>query len=392
MAGYNLTQFVKPFLDRPTANPNQTIGQVLEYTDSSHKPIYVFENNKFMGIVSAYQSLYHSYHAPYTKKVISEFKQTPQLTARSSLYEVIRAMRDTRLYELPIFDSSKNIQGIVTADDIMRAIIDDEIISTYLVDCIETKKAVSRPHKGTIKDVFHLLRTKGISRVVLTDSNGKVDGIISRADIKTAFIRPTPRQRFRGPIENESTQFFYDEEIYREDDPIDRYSTTNVFTMPDTTPIQEVIKNLIESDYKSIVLVDADFKPTKFLSTKDIIHCLASFEPDVDIPIIFKKPDNSVDKTLVEKSEQKITDMVKKLSKVQDIMKVDVAVDQQKYSNQKTAAFKTTIHLDIPGNNVTASAERKKYIDSIHDALSIAEKQFMKQSKYTYHKTQSSPE
>lgn len=391
MAGYSIKQFIEPFTDRPIAEPSKTIGQVLEYTNSSHRPIYVFDNDKFMGVVSAYQTLYHTYHAPYTKKVVSEIKKTPQLTKKSSLYEIIRSMRDTRLYELPVLDKNGNILGVVTAEKIMNAVINDEMISTYLVDCIEIKSPISRPHKGTIKDVFHLVRTKGISRIILTDSKGKVDGIVTRSDIKTAFIRPTPRQRFRGLSEKQYSQFFDEEEIYREDDPIERYSTTNVFTLPDSSSKREVIKKLIESEFKSVVLVDAQHKPSGFLSLKDIIHCLASFEPDVEIPINFKKPDNTVDEKQIEKAQLKVEHLVKKLSKIKQIIKVDVAIDQQKYTNQKTASFRTNIHIDIPGTNITANAESKQYLDSVQDALALAEKQFMRSSKITHHKSQASP-
>ncbi len=387
MARYSIEQFIKPFEDKPIASPDKTLGQVLEYTKSSHKPIYVFDNKHYKGVISAYHAIYHNYHAPYTKKVISELLQTPNLTKESSLFDVLRAMLDTRLYELPILDDKGDIAGIVHVVDIMRQLIHDPMISTYLVECIEIPPVTTHPSEGTVKDIFKLLRTKGISRIVLTDSHDKVRGIVTRSDIKTAFLRPIHRPRYRGITETEKNHIFDDEEIYRIDDPISRYAQTNVFTISDDKSTREILNTLIQSDQRSLVIVDALNHPTSIVSLKNILHCLATFEPDVDIPIVFEKPNGTVTDRQIEKAQEKIEIMVKKLSKIRDIMKVEIAIDEQKYANQKVAVFKTSMQLDIPGNNVIVTAEGRDYIDSINDAIALAEKQFIKYTKRTYHKS-----
>lgn len=388
MAGYTVSQFIEPFENRPTTSPDQTIGQVLEATDSSHKPVYVFDGKKYLGVISAFQSIYHNYHAPHTKKVVSELLHTPTITDDSTLYEAIRSMMDTRLYELPVVDANKKLTGVITIDTILKEIAQDKMISTFITECIEYKEPVVRRHEGTIEDVFHLLREKGISRIVLTDSLGKVNGIISRSDIQIAFFRPVDRQRFRGPAEDSRTTLFDSEEVYREDDPIERYSQKSVFTLSSELPKREIIKQLIESEYRSVVLVDKTQKPVGFLSLRDIIHCLATLEPEVTTPIVFKKPDDTVTDIQVEKAQKKVEHMVKKLSKIKPIEKVEVAVNQQKYANEKVAEFQTRITISMKGQNVMVSAASKEYVDSIQNTISIAEQKFIKNTKHTYHKTQ----
>lgn len=391
MAEISIAQFIKPFENKPIASPDQTIGQVLEYTDSSHKPIYVFDGEQYKGVVSAYSALYHNFHAPYTKKVISDLLHTPYLTKESTLHEVIRAMLDTRLYELPILDKDRQITGVIHAMDIMRELIHDPMVSTYLVDCIEPSPAITHSPDGTIKDVFPILRTKGKSRIVLTDHHEKIVGIITRSDIKTVFLRPIDRPKYRGVTDETHNHIYVDEDIYRIDDPISRYAQTNVFTISDDKKMREILKTLIESDSRSIVITDKTDRPVGIISLKNILYCLATFEPDVEIPIIFKKPNGDVSEAQFEKARHKVELMVKKLSKIRDIEKVEVSVKEQKSGGQGVQIYKTTMHVNIPGTNVTATAEHKNYLTCITNTIALIEKQFVRQKKQTYHKTVASP-
>ncbi|HRN96674.1 MAG TPA: CBS domain-containing protein [Candidatus Levybacteria bacterium] len=391
MAGYTISQFVTPFTNLPTASPHKTIGQVLESTDSSHKPVYVFDGKKYMGVVSAYQSIYHSAHAPHTKKVISDIMHTPTLTPSSSLHDAIRFMMDTRLYELPVVDKNKEIKGVISLSTILKTLLKDEIIMTFLAECIEYRKPVIRKHEGTVDDVFHLLRDKNVSRVILTDKRGKVNGIVTRSDIQIAFLRPIEKQRFRRPTEDSKNTRFSSEEKYREDEPIERFSQKVVFTVPEDTPKRLILQQLIESDYNSVVIVDRLEKPVGFLSVRDIVHCLATLEPNITTPIIFEKPDSSVSNVHVEKAQKKIEQLIRKLSKIQPIEKVEVAVNEQKFSNKKIAEFQTRITISMKGQDVMVSGSSKDYMSSIQNTLSIAEQKFIKNTKHTYHKTQASP-
>ena len=389
MASYTTSQFIQPFDNKPTASPDQTIGQVLEYTYSSHMPIYIFDEKKYIGVVSAYQSFYHNFHTPYTKKVLSELIHTPRLTKHSSLFDVMRSMMDTRLYELPIVDKNDKVIGVVTANDIIKTLAQDDILSTYLIECVDIRTPVTHNTDGTVEDIYHTLRKENVSRIVLTDSFGKVAGIVTRSDIKTAFIRPNLRQRFRGKAE-EKKQMMFDpkKNIYCEDDPIARYAKENVETLADDTSKREILQILINSDHNSIVLVNELSMPTGFISTHDIVHCLGSFEIAVDTPIIFEKPNNTaVPELLVEKAQHKLEHMIKKLSKIQPIEKIDVAINEQKFANQKVAEYKTRIVISIKGKNVMTTAESKEYVDSVQNAISQAEQQFIKNTKHTYHKS-----
>lgn len=391
MRGYSVSQFTTPFKNKPLAKPDQTIGQVLETVKSSHTPVYVMDGKKYLGVVSAYQSVYKNTNSPQSKKVVSSLIRTPLLTPESSLYEAMRSMMDTRLYELPVFESEGNIVGVINLDTILDTVIQDPMLSTYLMECIEYKKPIIQKNEGSISDVFHLLKDKNVSRIILTDQNGKLNGIVSRSDIQIAFIRPIERQRYNRPTETTRTIVFDHEEIYREDDTIDRYSQTNVFTLPVDTPKREVIKQLVESDFNSVVIVDKLQKPVGFLSVYDLVHCLATIQVDVPTPIVFKKPDTGVTDKQIEKAQKKVEQMIKKLSKIQPIEKVEVAVKEQKFSNRKIADFETRITISMKGQDVIVTSNKRDYGQSVRNALKIAEQKFIKNTKYSNHRIESAP-
>lgn len=328
---------------------------------------------------------------PHTKKVLSELMHAPHITSQSTLYETIRSMMDMRLYELPVVNTKNTILGIVTIDTILNKIIHDDMISNYLIEFVTIQKPVTRLHEGTVKEIFHLLRDKNISRIILTNSRRRLTGIISRSDIQKAFLRPSDRQRHRGTAEDSRSALFDSDETYREDDPIERFSQKNVFTLRDNSSKIEIIKQLVNSSYNSVVLVDLLDRPTGFLSLHDIVRCLATFEADIETPIIFKKPDESVTPAQLEKVRKRIEHMVKKLSKIQRIEKVEIAVKEQKYPTQKVAQFQTRVLISMKGQDVRITATNKEYVHSIQNALSTAEQQFIKHTKYTYHKTQATP-
>lgn len=380
MSGYTAKQFITPFIHKPITTSDEPLLSIVELTKSSHMPIYVIDDNEYKGVVSVFQTMNTTSNIPLSTKVSSQIIHTPKISENMSLHEVITSMMSSNLYELPIVEG-KTVTGVVTLKDIFLKLKHDPVILSFLIECVEFKEPITHSSSGVIGDILPLMKNHGISRILLTNEKGHIQGITSRADLRAAFSQPLDRQRYRGPAEDSRSTIFNDDNKYRNDDPIERYMNTNVFTLPDTSDKKDVIVKLIDSEFNSVVLVDMVGKPTGFLSMKDIIHCLGTLQSEVDIPIIFKKPDNSVPEEQILDSEMKIENMVKKLSKIRPIQKVDVAIHVQKYANQKPSIYRTNIHVDMPGQNVTASSEDDVFMKSVKDTIRDIEKQFIKTTK-----------
>jgi hypothetical protein len=121
------------------------------------------------------------------------------------------------------------------------------------------------------------------------------------------------------------------------------------------------------------------------ISLRDLVHCLAKFEPEVDTAIVFVKPD-SVSEVTVQKAYNSIEQMIKKLSKITPIEKVQVTVKEQKYATEKVAEFETHILISMKGENVIASSSNKKYLDSLQSPNEIADLRYIHNTKESSHK------
>ncbi len=379
---YTISEFVQPFKNVPLTTSDETLEQIIELTSNSHTPIYVFSGKKYQGIVSGYSTLFQNHHAPLATKVSSTIIHTPRLHENTSLYEAIRAMMDTRMYELPIFDTPDNVIGVIRAHDVLDALFHDEMIATFIAECVRVHQPVTASIGENLEHIYQLMKKNKISRIILINDSGELEGIVARSDIKTIFIpdKSKPRTSAReGEVSYGSV--FETKDFNPGEDPISKYAKTRVFTLPHTTEPREIIRQLHESKYNSVVLVDRLNKPVGFLSLRDILHCLATFEPDVDIPIVFEKPNNGVPERMVGKAQEKIEKMIKKMQKMLPVEKVEISVEEQKYANQKVAQYQTNLLISIPGNNIVVNARSKDYLDSVNKSIDQAERKFIKQAK-----------
>src|SRR5690606_8078122 len=126
--------------------------------------------------------------------------------------------------------------------------------------------------------VHQMLKDEGISRLLLVDDTGKLEGIVTRSDLANLLVAPSMKRRF--PSEGSEGGFHSrgGEKEYREDHPVRRYAVTLVNTLPAGTKAHSLVSHLIESDHRSVVLVSRQQRPTGFLSVRDLLEAAAPAE------------------------------------------------------------------------------------------------------------------
>jgi CBS domain-containing protein len=90
---------------------------------------------------------------------------------------------------LPVAEKDGDIVGIVTEFDVIRAIRDGARVETTTVDEIMTKEVISVDVSTPVDEVLEVLKTAHILRVPVTE-DGKLVGVISRADLLKAYVEP----------------------------------------------------------------------------------------------------------------------------------------------------------------------------------------------------------
>lgn len=379
---YETKDFIIPFENVPTASLDEKIGSVLDLTQSSHEPVYVLdESQKLVGIVSSYGSLYAK-HYPFTTELSKLMVMPPRLSKDSLLYDVIDHMLSTRFYELPIFEDSEEIVGIIRAKDILEKFKEDEELLEELSQRIRIKKPETENINLKVGDVYHRLREKEVTRIVLVDDEGKLEGIVARRDIKEAFIRPTQRMRFSKKLGHNNSYSFDEEEFKREDKEIRSFYKKNVFTLPYNLYKREIIKKLIEADQNSVVLINEDIKPVGIISVRDILKAFSLLKPKEDSKIIIKKPGSNVSEKEFKNLYDLLDKFEKKISKRKPVDKVEIRFNKSKSLARSTIVFDTMLIFDFcNGDRLVAESKKYEFLTSAQEVISEIEKQLRRKSK-----------
>jgi len=355
---------------------DDTLGSVLPLVQSSHSPLFVFDKeNKFIGIISPYQALYtHRY--PYTTKVSSIASKSPFITKETQLYEVASFMLESRVYALPLFDENKQIIGVIHAKDIFQNLIKAQDLLTYISSTIKTRAPVTASSDSSVGDIFKIMRDKNVSRVVLIDHNGVLSGIVSRKDLHKVLMKPTQKQRFGKNSMLKTDRAFDKEKEYRRDDPIKKYATELVYTLPYKTEQKKMLKQLVSSEHNSVILIDKYRKPIGFLSTRDILAILASLRPVETIKLLMTKPTSNVSEGDIAKAKEQLTRFGQKMNNRIAIDRIEVSFEEPKTPSGGSILFITTLVISpVAGVKIISKTKNRSFLDSIHSAISQLEKQ-----------------
>jgi len=116
-----------------------------------------------------------------TKQVISVRKDTPVLEAVELLWK-------NDITGIPVVEDDMTLVGVLTEKDLIRLIYADEDLKNKKVSSFMSQPAVHFDENEALPDVCDCLMNYFLRRVPVT-SEGKVVGIISRADIIGYILR-----------------------------------------------------------------------------------------------------------------------------------------------------------------------------------------------------------
>lgn len=90
---------------------------------------------------------------------------------------------------LPVVDANNHVLGVVTEFDLLKAVRDGKDLQTVKAEEIMGHPAVSVEEDDSIESVIDKMTTHHVIRVPVI-RNGKLVGVISRADILSRMIEP----------------------------------------------------------------------------------------------------------------------------------------------------------------------------------------------------------
>ena len=118
--------------------------------------------------------------------------------------EMAAALREYRVSAFPVVDDDRKVIGVVSEADMLtkEALIDEpgfvggilhrrdqaKARGVTAADLMTTAVAAVRPD-DTVEHAARLMYDRGVKRLPVTDENGRLAGIISRADVLSVFDR-----------------------------------------------------------------------------------------------------------------------------------------------------------------------------------------------------------
>ncbi len=353
-----------------------TLGSVLSKVNSSHSAVFIYDQKEFEGLISPYKTLYAS-NFPYTTKVSSLLFYPPAILANTPIYKVAKYMLATKIYGLPVFGDDGTPIGVIYAKDILTDLIQEPSLHKALADYLRPQSPVTIPVKSLVKDVFHKLKEKGVSRLIVVDAEGDLAGIVSRRDLMRSLTKPTPKMRFPNEGTVAGRQSMAGEKVFRQEEPIRKYYTSRVFSISDKTTKEKIISGLLESPHNSVILVNGQNKPTGFLSMRDLLQAVTLLRPEEDVPLNIKKPSKAVSSEEFERAIEYLQQFGKKLKKRMEVEKIEVATTEPKSQHGNTKSFNTTLIVTpVAGKALVSTTKHKVYLDGIQQAISLIQKQY----------------
>ena len=107
------------------------------------------------------------------------------------VYEVIELLTRYLISGAPIVDQNDNLISVVSEGDLLRLAASDGLEATIahcLVHLTPVKKLISLEKHHSFADAYKLFLKHSLHRIIVVDGNGRLNGIVTRADILRLFV------------------------------------------------------------------------------------------------------------------------------------------------------------------------------------------------------------
>lgn len=257
---------------------NDTLDSVWGQVESSHEPILVYKNDTYTGLFTLGHLLYKN-RLPNSAKAQRALFSPPKISLDSNVYEIVEAMLSTRVYALPVV-SNGLVVGMIEAAKILHWITEDPQNLQLISDAVEVRDAPTIEKSKSVEDAFSLFRDNKITRLMVVNEKGVLEGVLTRNHLSRIYLRPTARQRFNSNTGDPKTNLFDPKEVpSRGDIPITKVYRSQVLEVPDSYEKTRIVSTLLNSAYNSVTLVDGNRKPTGLISIRDVMAAIVRLKP-----------------------------------------------------------------------------------------------------------------
>lgn len=267
-------------------DPSETLSSVLNKLSTSHDAAFVFDKNKYLGVINPYYTLIKSSY-PANTKVKHCLFHPPRVYFNTPIDKVAQFFIDSKVHYLPVFNEKDEFLGIVSARRFLTLFKNTDLFKISIADYLKTRKkplyVVS--NKDNIGRAINIFKEKKISKLVVVDEQMKLKGILSYYDL-ISFLTSPKISTQKGDRSGAKINFYH----Y----PISQFIKTFVLTLSVKDSLQKVLDLIIEKKIGSVVVIDEEKHPQAIITTKDLLLFFIHQKKERKVELIFKNlsPEN----------------------------------------------------------------------------------------------------
>ncbi|ADQ66414.1 transcriptional regulator [Halogeometricum borinquense DSM 11551] len=294
-------------------------------------------------------------------KASAVMKSAPKIDRHEDVREAARMLveGDTRI--APAYEGEK-LYGIITGNDILEAVLDN--LDAISVEDILTKDVVTIGEKSHVGQAINRLRENGISRLPVTDEDGKLTGVLTTHDIIEFSVRNADRQG-RGDRRGDLDRML--------DLPVYDLMSSPVITATPGEKIDTVVSRMFDNDIEGVVVTptDSDTEVLGILTKTDVLRALTFTEEErMDVQIT----NIGLLETLTRDSVvDSITKVVDKYQQMQ-VHHAHVRFHEHKEKLRGTPLIQSQVRLRTSHGQVAGSGEGYGAEHAFHVALDKLER------------------
>ncbi|MFC4406537.1 CBS domain-containing protein [Haloarchaeobius iranensis] len=293
----------------------------------------------------------------------------PKVDRYEDIRETARVLVEGGVKVAPVFEGD-NLWGIVTADAILEAVLDN--LDALDVAQIYSDDPVIVRDDDSLGKVVNLLREHGVSRLPVLDDAGGLTGVVTTHDVADVVIRGMSKST-RGERAGDTDRML--------DIPVYDIMTSPVQTTTLGESVEEAVSRMLEDDFGGLVVVDPedDDHVVGVVTKTDVLRALTFTEEehmDVQITNI-----SLLDTLSREEIRDSLTDVLDKYQKMQ-VVHVHVRFQQHKEKLRGTPLIYSQIRVRTTNGQVAGSGEGYGAESAFRVALDKLERNVLEMKNY----------